>query len=478
MVRPARNQKIRAKLTVMVRRVVVVISLLLTQACATYQQTNRDFTFEFERGQLQDALETLRNSPLRNSRNEFLYFVNGGLVLSMMGRYDESNEYLEKAYVLGEDFRINYFLEAAAYLTNPMVTEYRGEDHEHLMLLYYKAINFLKQGRTEEALVECRRLNIRLQQLSDRYENPDRYREDAFVHLLMGIIYEMDRDYNNAFIAYRNAYTIYTGSFARLFRFQVPNQLKEDLLRTATLSGLTDELDRLKTEFDMPAYHYVPTENGQLIFFWHNGLSPVKAEWGINFAADVRGQRAFFSNDEMHFAFDFPIGNYSQEEQNALKSLRVFRVAFPRFVERPEFFQSGGLIWNGRETELHVCQNIHQIATHCLQQRMTFEFSKALIRVALKKALEQQVRKSDRILGSVVGVVNALTERADVRSWQTLPHNIHFARLSLPPGRHEVQLVLHGQRLDQKHEFTYEVKKGETLFHTFSSLETNSPRYY
>ncbi len=462
----------------MMRRSTIVFLLAIGQACASYHQTNRDFNLEFEQGQLQAALATLRNSNIKNSRNEFLYYVNGGLVLSMMGRYAESNDYLEKAYLLGEDFRTNYFLQAASYLTNPMITEYRGEDHEHLMLLYYKAINFLKEGRTEEALVECRRLNIRLQQLSDRYENPDRYREDAFVHMLMGIIYDMDRDYNNAFIAYRNSYEIYTSSYARLFQVAVPQQLKQDLLRTASLSGFTDELARFKAEFNVPHYVYQPDQNGQLIFFWHNGLSPIKSEWGINFIADTRNDFIYFSNEEMNFAFPFPLNNYSQEDRNALTALRVFRVAFPRFVERPEYFQSGQLIWNNQRTELEVCQNIQRIATHCLQQRMTLEFSKALIRVALKKAVEQQARKSDRVLGSVVGVVNALTERADVRSWQTLPHNIHIAKISLPPGRHQVRLELAGSRTDQQHDFTYEVQSGQTLFHTFTSLETNYPRYY
>jgi hypothetical protein len=121
-----------------------------------------------------------------------------------MGQYEESNHYFEQAFLFGEDYKINYAREAASYLTNPMVTVYRGEDHEHLMLLYYKALNYLKQNKSEEALVECRRLNIRLQQLADRYESSEKYSRDAFIHNLMGIIYQSANDWNNAFIAYRN----------------------------------------------------------------------------------------------------------------------------------------------------------------------------------------------------------------------------------------------------------------------------------
>ncbi len=85
--------------------------------------------------------------------------------------------------MFGEDYHINYLNEAASYLTNPNFTVYRGEDHEHLMVLYFKAINFLKLNRPEEALVECRRLSIRLNQLSDKYVSEQKFQRDAFIIL-------------------------------------------------------------------------------------------------------------------------------------------------------------------------------------------------------------------------------------------------------------------------------------------------------
>src|SRR6267154_2426568 len=103
----------------------------------------------------------------------------------MMGRYEESNQFFEKAFLFGEVYRINYLNEAASYLTNPNFTSYRGEDHEHLLIFYYKAINYLKMNNTDDALVEIRRLNIRLQQLTDRYNSPDKDDHDAFGHVLM-----------------------------------------------------------------------------------------------------------------------------------------------------------------------------------------------------------------------------------------------------------------------------------------------------
>ena len=248
---------------------------ILTASCATYYQKHYDFNSEFEKGDLPKALEVLQEKEsLANSKSKFLYFVNNGILLSLMGKYEASNDYFEKAFLFGEDYKINYFNEAAGYLTNPNMTVYRGEDHEHLMLLYFKAINYLKMQKPEEALVECRRLNIRLNQLSDKYQSDTKYKRDAFIHNLMGIIYQSTGDYNNAFIAYRNALEIYRQDYHDLFSMQPPEQLKRDLLNSAWWTGFTDEFNKYREEFHMEDYMPVKPE-AELVFFWHNGLSPV-----------------------------------------------------------------------------------------------------------------------------------------------------------------------------------------------------------
>jgi len=457
----------------------VLVLTFLVSSCATYYQTNQSFNKEFESGNLANALTTLQsNSSDARGKKEFLFYVNNGLVLSMMGRYPESNEYFEKAFLFGEDYRINYLNEAASYLTNPMITTYKGEDHEHLMLLYYKALNFMKMGKTEEALVECRRVNIRLQQLSDRYSNDNKYQRDAFIHTLMGVIYETDKDFNNAFIAYRNAYEIYENDYQRLFQISTPQQLRDDILRTAWLSGLTEDLEHFKQEFNRMDYTYSETEGGELVFFWHNGLSPVKAEWGINFMVDRRDNWIYFTNRELGLSFPFSLSNYDEQERNGLSRLEFFRVALPRYVERPTYYTSASLSWNDTSSQLHLLEDVNKIAFKSLQQRMDLELSKALIRVALKKATEYQVKQDDRTLGSVLGMINAITEKADTRNWQTLPHSIYYTRIPLQVGQNKIKLNLLGPRGEQHdHEFIYQVQQGQILFHTFSSLESGYPSY-
>ncbi|MBX2893944.1 MAG: hypothetical protein KF763_00775 [Cyclobacteriaceae bacterium] len=459
-------------------KLVVIVALAITSGCATYYQTNQAFNQDFERGNLEAALATLQaNTKEANSKREFLYYVNKGLVLSMMSRYEESNSYLEKAFLFGEDYRKNFLYEAASYLTNPNVTTYRGEDHEHLMVLYYKAINYLKLGNTEAALVECRRVNIRLQQLSDRYPNENKFKRDAFVHTLMGLIYEADKDYNNAFIAYRNAVSIYEDDYERLFSITMPAQIKTDLLRTAWLSGLKNEFESYKEKWGLTDFEVHQTTGGEVIFFWHNGLAPVKAEWGINFVVDRRDNWVYFYNRELGINFPFSLEGYDKNEKDGLASLEVFRVAFPRYLERPQYFQSATISANGTEQPLMLLEDINKIAFKSLQQRMHLEMSKALIRVALKKVTEHQVKKEDKTLGSVLGVINAITEKADTRNWQTLPHSIYYTRVALPAGQSTVTLRLNEGNRATNHNFTYHLNKGQILFHTFTSLESRYPSY-
>jgi len=443
---------------------------LLLASCATYYQQHRDFNAEFEKGHLPRALEVLQQKESQaNRKNKFLYFLNNGLLLSILGKYEESNDFFEKAYLFGEDYHINYFHEAAGYLTNPNMRIYNGEDHEHLMLLYFKAINFLKMEMPEDALVECRRLNIRLNQLSDKYDSERKYKRDAFIHNLMGIIYQSTGDYNNAFIAYRNAVEIYEQDYNTLFSLEVPGQLKKDLLNTAWWTGFKTEFREFQEKFAMQ--DYIPQKPvAELVFFWHNGLSPVKSEWDINFILDHESEdMVVFTNESLGIAFPFQVRE--KKEKSDIQSLDVFRVAFPKYVERPEYYREALLQADSITIPLELSEDISKIAFHSLKERMVLEFSKGLLRAALKKATELSIKKEDEGLAALIGIVNALTEKADTRNWQTLPHSIYYARVPLKEGQNEVKFSMAAGNDVVDYNFSYRAAKGQTLFYTFSSLE-------
>jgi len=318
-----------------------------------------------------------------------------------------------------------------------------------------------------------------LQQLSDKYDSDKKYKRDAFVHLLMGIIYEADKDYNNAFIAYRNAYDIYQDDYTVLFEMEAPPQLKEDLLRTSLLSGLQSEHEFYKNEFDRLDYQYNPPDGGDLVFFWHNGLSPIKSEWSINFVIHRKDNWVTFVNEEYNLSFPFNLSDHNEKDKDGLADLEVFRVAFPKYVERPVYYKKASITSNGNTISLEPIEDINKIATQVLQQRMTLELSRALVRAALKKVTEYQMRKENKALGSLFGIINAITEKADTRNWQTLPHSIYYSRVSMKLGTNEVTLHLipDADGKSEEHNFTYIVNEKGMMFHTFTSLESNIPSY-
>jgi len=436
-------------------------------------------------GNIKAADKVLANDKKSASgKARFLYFTNRGVANSFLGEYELSNDFLEKAYIFVEDYQRNYLNEAVSFLSNPNFVVYPGEDHEKLLIHYYKALNFLKINDRESALVECRRMDIKLQQLSDKYKSDKKYKRDAFIHTLMGIIYDADHDYNNAFIAYRNALNIYREDYNDLFGMRPPRQLKKDLLRTAYMTGFYDELAHYEKDFNMK---YLPgkQKTGDLVFFWNNGMGPVKSEWGITFTI-VKGEAGFvhFRNDEHGFSFPFFLPDDDDDDDkdkrtDLVEDLRIVRVVFPKYVERPPLFTDAFLQVKGKNYKLHFAENVNDIAFKTLQERMLEEFGRALLRFSLKKLAEKQARDQNEGLGALVGIFNAATEKADTRNWQTIPHSIYYARIPLPEGNQQVSFHTQsklGKELNQKHQLSFNVKPGGTIFHTFHSLEI-SPEY-
>ncbi|GAB4228993.1 MAG: hypothetical protein Tsb0034_00450 [Ekhidna sp.] len=448
------------------------ILLLLVAGCASFYELNYEFNKNFEQGNIKEAASVLdQNKKAAKSKTRFLYYANQGVVEHLLGNYEESNNWLEQAYLFGEDYHTNYLNFAASYFLNPNLIVYPGEDHEHLMLLYYKILNFLKMENYEAALVECRRLNQRLYELGDKYISENKYQRDAFIHNLMGIVYDASGDYNNAFIAYRNAHEIYEGDYKKMFGVAAPEQLKRDLIRTAVLAGFPEDADSYQEQFEM-TYEPSTSEGGELVFFWHNGLGPVKDEWSLNFVVvDGGGGQVFFENEEMGLNFPFFYDSNDSDNGASVTDLKGLRVAFPKYVERIPYFNQAELAVNSRYFPLEKAEDINAIAFKTLNERMLEELGKGLLRVAIKKAVEKQVRKENETLGFLVGAINFASEKADTRNWQTIPHSIYYTRVPLKEGANEMVLYTKG-RSEESETFTFQGIKGKTQFHTYQSLES------
>ena len=457
---------------------IVIFSIIIISACATYYTKSIKFQDYLTSGQLEKAEKLLASDKKAESgKNRLLHYFNRGYLTWLLGRHEESNTYLTKAEHIIEDQIKNYGQEALALLTNPSIKPYKAEDFEAVLLNFFMAMNYLKLNNYEDAIVECRRINLKLNRLNDKYDdNKNKYQNDAFAHLMMGLIYEADKDYNDAFIAYRNAYNVYKSDYVSNFEMKIPRQLKYDILRTAYKTGFYDEVRYYEKEFNID-YKHKPNNGGEIIFFWLNGFGPVKSEWSINFT-NLPGSGGWITlvNEEYGLNFPFYIGNKSSSEKNAFQQLRFLRVAFPKYVEREPVYKSAVISTANGKFELELAENINEIAYKTLHDRMLREMGNSLLRLATKKAIENAASNQDATLGTIVSITNALTEKADTRNWQTLPYSISYARIPLEPGEHNIKLISRSNNADSRsNEFTFNIKEGKTYFHYFHTLDSYPP---
>lgn len=452
--------------------VAVLIALLLVSCVTpTYYQKFYKFNKTVSDGNLIEAEKMMKSeqAKMEKSRLRFLFWVNAGMVASMQGKFEESNAYFEKADLFIEDYQKNFLEEGGALLLNPNLSTYQGEDHEKLMINYYKALNYYQMGQYDEAIVECKRMDIRLHQLSEKYKSENKFSEDAFIHMLMGIIYDGTGDYNNAFIAYRNALEIYEGEYAKLFKMKVPEQLKHDLVRTADLSGIYNERDRFRSKFNID-YERPDPNQSHVVVIWNNGLGPVKDEWGINFSI-IKYDDGWvsFVNDNYHMNFRFYMGSDSD-----LSGITWVKVVFPKYVERPLYYTSATVSTELETMPLSLVEDVNAVSFKVLEERMLWEFGKSLLRVALKQAAAAQVGKDNEGLGSALSILGSMTESADTRNWQTLPHSIYYTRLDVASDKDteiEMDLTNVNGQVD-KHSFKVKPRHGETAIFPINTMAT------
>lgn len=456
----------------------ILIIFLIVQGCASYYQKTLKFQEFIYAGKIEKAGEWLESQDkMKSGVNELLYLMNDGWTHWMLSDYRQSNISLDSADRMMVNQRKNIGREGLALITNPKVKPYEPEDFEVVFVNYFKALNYLSLNDYESALVECRRINIRLQELNDKYnEKKNRYSDDAFAHVIMGLIYEASHDVNNAFIAYRNAWESYRDVYQENFGLGAPDQLKHDLLRTASQMGFTNELRNYEQEFNMQ-YEKQEHPGGELVFIWQNGFGPVKAEWSVNLSV-IRDEGGIvtFTNEEMGLSFPFPLGDLSPNERSSLNDLSFVRVAFPKYVQRAPVFTSGTLFADSVAYPMQMAEDVNEIAFKTLHDRMLRELGNSLLRFTVKRAIEEGVRKENKDLGVAVSIINAITEQADTRNWQTLPYSVYYTRVYLPAGDHRLTFKMESPQGEvSAQDIEVSVMNNQTTFYTFQSLETHQP---
>ncbi len=415
------------------------------------------------------------------SKSRVLYGMDRGMTLHLAGEYQQSNQVLE---VADEEVEKLYTrtvrTETLGFMTNDNALPYEGDPYEQIMINVVKALNYAMLGLWQDALVEARRIDHRLNVLNDRVKDKGDYREDGFARYLSGILYESTGDINNAFIAYRKAHETFDSTKGWL-RTPAPVQLQADLLRASDALHLDQEFTGYQRAFPNVTWQSVRAQQqlAQVVVMSYNGRAPRKEDQFLDLPISLDALQLVLLNRGIQ---------QSNRRQNRVGDSilyglngRVARVALPKLISQKTQVPVDTVTLvpdNGNPISVRteMVQNVTALADKALSERLPGITVKALARAAVKFTLaegatrgSQQAAGKDAApwVGLAVGLLThglaIASEEADKRSWRTLPDEIHLARLWVPPGRYQVPGVgwtgkgAQGAR-------TLELGAGETAF--------------
>ena len=389
-------------------------------------------------------------------RNAVLYDFDRGMMLHLAGQYAESNQYLAQAEDrIDQLYTKSVSAEAGAMLTNDNTLPYEGEDFEKVMINVIAALNYVYLGQWDDALVEARKVDHKLDLFNDKYDKKNVYKRDALAQYLSGLLYEAKGEINDAFISYRKAYEAY-GDYRKDYGTPLPPTLPSDLLRTSAALGFTEEHQEYLKQF--PDARWTTEKElqsqAELIFISYTGRSPVKEDFFVT--APIRDDKG---------------GTY------------ILRVALPKFVPLPDRVRSAEVRLtpeNGAviTQRAFLAENITAIAKKNLEDRIGRITAKAIARAVAKyqasRLVKKEVaRKTDNnpladILADVgTNIYSLASEQSDKRSWRTLPGEIRMARMAVPPGTYTVAVEYYdaaGGVIERKTYPPVTLKAGEKRF--------------
>jgi uncharacterized protein len=304
------------------------------------------------------------------------------------------------------------------------------------MLHHYLALNYLQRGDADGALVEVRRANqVQERALKARAGEVNKAREkgaeasteremrqlmsrgapdldrligqvkngfqNAYTFYFSGVLYEAAGDLSDAWVDYQRGYQIAPDN----------QSLQDALLRLARLRGSPDELKETEKKLGRKA-PLLTKNQGQLVVLFEDGLIPARRELFL----------------------PLPISTSSGD-------FRTFTVAVPYYDNRASNTGPLTVSVGKRVEQTSELVRLEALAAKDLQERLPGMLTRQALRLVTKEQLRRTAAKEGGDVGNIlVGIFNTLSERADTRSWLTLPAQASSWQSMLPAG--EVQLTL------------------------------------
>ena len=388
------------------RKACLTSVVLLAVACATYtakMELSRDLYYT---GRYEEALTGLDKLVKDASgRDHYLFLLERGKVNLALGRYDSVIVDLQAAE--GKFLDIEATRSASEIfknlLINPTMSEYQPEAHEKIMISSYLLLAYWLKGDREGAFVERNRLVGRLKQYTDGLSEGDRAALDVpFARYLAALMYEVEGRGDDARIEYE--------ALGSVSPQAVPPVIDPNLAELVVFT----EVGRAPVKVSTEIRGYLQKDGGALVGFFYLPGSTEPQTFALADLSDLKLDKPGV----------------------------LFTFAFPQCIKQRRAVHHCRLVIDGMEAgDMIPIDNLENTAYTAYKKDLPMTLLKAAFRTYVKTAAQTKVDDKDKktkIAFDILGKAFAAVDRADTRSWQTLPAEVQVFRMECTPGNHEV----------------------------------------
>jgi hypothetical protein len=394
---------------------------IASSGCAAYKldQAQMNLRNSMAHGNYQEAglmLDRMDRKDVYKKKDAVLLNLERGMIHRVNGDYQQSTLFFQKAE---DDIEANFTRSisraAASVLVNDNVLDYPGEDYEDVYLNAFKALNFIHLNDFDAALVEARRMAYKLENMELRNKGfAETYaRQDSLGHA--DWTPGKSNIQNSAFSHYLSAVL-----FAKTGR---PDNARIETQRV--FSAMADQ--QAAYNFNLPpaqelAIVQEPDQYNLLITAF-SGRAPIKDQ------VDVR---LFLDEIDSYVKFSFP-------------SLHMYNSV----VDRVEIIVGDTISY-----PVYLIEDMDRVSAEVYRVKQPLIYAKALARGIAKtvgaNAIRRQAEKQSEGLGFAAFLLGILgqevSEKADLRSWVTMPGSVHANVINLPEGHHTLEIMYLSKR--------------------------------
>ncbi len=408
-------------------------------SCASYSEKIKEMDQAYSAGQYDRALESLKASGvMENSQDRLLWRLEAATILDRKGEPEKSRKlWFEADSIADELYTVSISKTATSFVMSDGSSDYEGEDYEKVAIHAMLAHQYIGLGKLDEARIEARKINNKLVELNQKYEEKtkNKYSDDGHARYLTGLIYEARGEWDSAIIDYTKGLELYETAFAPYIKGSVPSGLVQGLYRVLSVRSREERIKTLSAKYKKIIGPVTVSQAAQssrddceIVVIHELGMiAPKKAK-----------------------DFILPIGN------------QIIRFSFPELTPRSIYDAGTGVqIRGGEFFRAENTAYLDAIASDTLEDRRGRMVAKQMTRLVAKAVLTSQVeQKFGGLAGLAANVVAAATETADTRSWTTLPQAFYVTRARLPAGDHEFSIKTNGKITAAKH---VSLKKGQIM---------------